>query len=107
MKGGFRNWLWTHFARTSTLVVAWAVIVAGFVYRPDLLKWWLRSVTALIEQASDAIPYPWGDRIEVFVRTVGASVWLQIALVIVAVRVVAWLAGACWRGARGRLRGGG
>jgi len=88
-------------------VIAWAVIVAGFVYRPDLLKWWLRSVTALIEQASDAIPYPWGDRIEVFVRTVGASVWLQIALVIVAVRVVAWLAGACWRGARGRLRGGG
>jgi hypothetical protein len=97
MNPQFRSWLRTHTARAGTLIVGWGLLGAAFVYRPDLLKWWLRSVTKWIEQISDAIPYPWGDRIEIFVRTVGASVWLQIALVIVAVRIVAWLIGLAWR----------
>ena len=46
-------------------------------------------------------PISWRDRMEIFVRTVGASVWLQIALIIVAVRVVAWLIGVVWRRGRG------
>ena len=97
MNPQFRSWLRTHTARAGTLIVGWGLLGAAFVYRPDLLKWWLRSVTKWIEQISDAVPYPWGDRIEIFVRTVGASVWLQIALVIVAVRIVAWLIGLAWR----------
>jgi hypothetical protein len=96
-----RTWLRTLAARAGTLIVGWGVLGAAFVYRPDWLKWWLRSVTKWIEQISDVIPYPWGDRIEIFVRTVGASVWLQIALVIVAVRIIAWLIGAAWRRSRG------
>src|ERR1700712_2939950 len=97
MNPQFRSWLRTQTARAGTLIVGWGLLGAAFVYRPDLLKWWLRSVTRWIEQISDSVPYPWGDRIEIFVQTVGASVWLQIALVIVAVRVVAWLIGLAWR----------
>src|SRR3954454_1168354 len=101
MNENFKSWIKTHTSRAGTLVVGWGVLVAAFVYRPDLLKWWLRSVTGWIEGISDILPYPWGDRIEIFVRTVGASVWLQIALIIVAVRVVAWIIGVVWRSSRG------
>ncbi len=106
MNAQSRMWLRTLAARAGTLVVGWAVLGAAFVYRPDLLKWWLRSVTNWIEHISDVIPYPWGDRIEIFVRTIGASVWLQIALVIVAVRIIAWLIGALWRRGRGNTGDG-
>jgi hypothetical protein len=46
-------------------MIGWGLLIAAFVYRPDLLKWWLRSVTGWIEGISDAVPYPWGDRIEI------------------------------------------
>src|SRR3989337_4269584 len=91
MNAECRSWVRVQAARAGTLIVGWALLGAAFVYRPDLLKWWLRSVTQWIEQIADAIPYPWGDCTEIFVRTIGASVWLQIALVIVAVRIIAWL----------------
>src|SRR3989337_421887 len=105
MNAEFRSWVRVQTARAGTLIVGWVLLGAAFVYRPDLLKWWLRSVTMWIEQIADAIPYPWGDRIEIFVRTIGASVWLQIALVIVAVRVIAWLVGMAWRCRRGGAGG--
>ena len=101
MNAPSRTWLRTLAAKAGTLIVGWGVLVAAFAYRPDWLKWWLRSVTKWIEQISDVIPYPWGDRMEIFVRTVGASVWLQIALVIVVVRIIAWLIGVAWRRSRG------
>jgi hypothetical protein len=94
MNPNLKSWIRTHTARAGTLVAGWGLLIAAFIYRSDLLKWWLHSVTGWIEGISDAIPYPWGDRVEIFVRTAGASVWLQIALIIVAVRVVAL---ANWR----------
>ena len=42
-------------------MIGWGLLIAAFVYRPDLLKWWLRSVTGWIEGISDAVPYPWGE----------------------------------------------
>ena len=72
MNEGWKSWLRIQSGRAVTLAVGWGVLVAGFVYRPDLLKLWLRSVTGLIERVSDTLPSPWGDRFGVFVRTVGA-----------------------------------
>ena len=56
-------WLRIHTGRAVKLVVRWGLLGAAFVYRPDHTKWWLRSVTNWIEQISDVIPYPPGDRI--------------------------------------------
>jgi hypothetical protein len=49
-----------------------------FLYRPELLKWYLRESMGLIEMASGMLPYPWGDQIEIILREIGGSVWFQI-----------------------------
>ena len=52
-----------------------------------------------------ALPYPQGDRLEVVLRGIGGSVWMQFAFAIVVVRVIVWLIarfiGYLWR-RRGR-----
>jgi Na+/H+-dicarboxylate symporter len=87
------RWLRTHWFRVWTMIATWIGLVAAYYYRPEWLTWWLRTTTAGIEKVSDTIPYPWGDRAEIFLRFLGGSFWVQIALAIVIVRVIAWLLG--------------
>ena len=100
------TWLRMHFFRVWTAAATVAGLMAAYYYRPEWLTWWLRTTTAIIERVSDALPYPWGDRIEIPLRVLGGSFWIQITLAILAVRIVTWLIGrGCghgWR--RWRLR---
>jgi type IV secretory pathway VirB2 component (pilin) len=75
-------------------------IGAAFVYKPEWLTLYLRTTMAAIETATAALPYPWGDRLELILRSLGGSVWMQFALAIIIVRIAAWFVGYCWR--RGR-----
>ena len=44
-----------------------------------------------IEIGAAALPYPWGDRLEVVLRGIGGSIGMQFAFAIVIVRVILWL----------------
>jgi hypothetical protein len=62
-----------HTFRITTALVAWVLIVAAFYYRPDWIKWGLRGATGGIEAIGDALPYPWGDRVEIVLRELVAA----------------------------------
>jgi hypothetical protein len=94
-----------NFLKAVAGVPALAGLGAAFVYKPDWLTLYLRSTMTAIETGASALPYPWGDRLEVILRGIGGSVWMQFAFAIVVVRVAVWLIarfiGYCWRrGAR-------
>jgi len=65
-----------------------AAYVYGWLYVPEMLTWWKRTTTAIIESACDHLPYPWGDRIEATIGNFG--LWVQITLAIVAFRILVW-----------------
>jgi hypothetical protein len=92
-----KNWTRVHVFRVSTAMVTILLLGLCFLYRPDLLTWWLRTTMGLIETVSGLLPYPWGDRIEIALRGIGGSFWFQITLAIILVRVVAWVIAVCWR----------
>ena len=86
--------------RFFTVVLAWTLIAAGLYYRPDLIKQALRASTRAIESVGDALPSPWGDRIEIMLREIGGFIWLQITALIVTIRGIFCAITALWR--RGR-----
>ena len=63
--------------------------VYGWLYAPEMLTWWKRTTTAIIETGCDLLPYPWGDRIEATLGNFG--LWVQITLAIIAFRILVWL----------------
>lgn len=97
-----KAWFFMHLFRVWTALATLAAFVLGFLYKPEWLTWWLRTTMNAIEKTSAALPYPWGDRLEVALRGIGGSFWIQITLAIIIVRLAAWLIAYCWR--RGRAR---
>jgi hypothetical protein len=99
---GLKHHAKVHSFRIGTAILAWGLIVAAFYYRPDLLKWALRTITQGIEAIGDSPPSPWGDRAEVILRELGGFVWFQVTLIIVAIRVLFSGIASAWRlGRRG------
>jgi hypothetical protein len=99
---GLKHHAKVHSFRIGTIILAWGLIVAAFYYRPDLLKWALRTITHGIEAIGDSLPSPWGDRAEVILRELGGFVWFQITLIIVAIRMLFSGVAMAWRlGRRG------
>ena len=96
-----RRWIVTHLFRAWTALFTLAVLGAAFVYKPELLTLYLRTTMTAIETGTAALPYPWGDRLEVILRGIGGSVWIQFAFAIIVVRVIVWilarLIGYGWR----------
>jgi hypothetical protein len=84
---GFRYHLKVHSFRTVTLILAWILIVAAFYQRPEVLTGVQRLIQRGIENLGDAIPSPWGPRLEFVFREIGGLIWLQITLVVVVLRV--------------------
>ena len=82
-----RHHLKVHLFRALTVVLAWVLIVAAFYERPELLTGAQRLVQRGIESVGDAIPSPWGPRIEFVFREIGGLIWLQITLFVIALRV--------------------
>jgi hypothetical protein len=48
----------------------------------------LRTATHGIEAVGDAMPSPWGDRIEIVLRELGGFIWIQITFLIIFIRMV-------------------
>jgi hypothetical protein len=97
---GLKHHAKVHSFRIATVLLAWGLIVAAFTYRPDLLKWVLRTLTQGIETIGDALPSPWGDRAEVILRELGGFVWFQITAVIIVIRLLFSGIAMGWRASR-------
>lgn len=94
---GLKHHAKVHSFRIATALLAWVLIGAAFYYRPDLIKQALRVGTHAIEAVGDAIPAPWGDRIEIILREVGGFIWLQITVLIIAMRIALSSFAGLWR----------
>ena len=97
-----RAWARVHLFRTATAALTLALLGLGFFYSPELLTWWLRGTMRLIEAVSGLLPYPWGDRVEIAMKTLGGHFWIQITSAVVLVRAAAWGIAAGWRHRRWR-----
>ena len=78
----------SHFFRAWTAAAVLAAYVYGWLYFPELLIWWKRATTTIIEAGCGLLPYPWNDRIEATLGNIG--LWVQITLAIVVFRIVVW-----------------
>jgi hypothetical protein len=92
-----RYHLKVHFFRTLTVVLAWFLIVAAFYEKPEALTAAQRLIQRGIESIGDAIPPPWGPRIEFVFREIGGLIWLQITLLVVMLRIALSTLAALWR----------
>jgi hypothetical protein len=102
---GFRYHLKVHSFRIFTVILAWLLIVAAFYEKPELLTGAQRSLQRGVEAIGDAIPPPWGPRIEFIFREIGGLIWLQITLFVLVLRVVLSTIAAMWRFSLPRERG--
>lgn len=97
LKIPLRHHFKVHLFRMLTVVLAWFVIVAAFYEWPEVLTATQRLIQRGIESLGDAIPSPWGPRIEFVFREIGGFVWLQITLFVVMLRIVLSTLAAMWR----------
>jgi hypothetical protein len=91
-----------HTFRFLTMIAAWALIFAAFVYHPEWIRESLRFMTHSIETIADQVPEPWGARLEIMLRELGGIIWLQIAVAIVLLRLIIWVPFHLWRLSRDR-----
>lgn len=85
---GLRYHLKVHSFRTLTVILAWAFLALAFYDDPELLTGAQRLIQRAIEFVGDNIPPPWGPRIEFVFREIGGLIWLQITLLVLALRIV-------------------
>jgi len=102
---GFRYHLRVHSFRTITVILAWLLVVAAFYEKPELLTGAQRLLQHGFEAAGDAIPPPWGPRIEFVFREIGGLIWLQITLLVVLLRIALATIAMIWRALRRREQG--
>jgi hypothetical protein len=79
----------SHIFRAWTACAVLAAYVYGWLYIPEMLTWWKRTTTNLIEMGCGLLPYPWGDRAEATLGNFG--LWVQITIAIIAFRILMWL----------------
>jgi len=77
--------------------LAWFLIIAAFYERPETLTAAQRLIQRGIESLGDAIPSPWGPRIEFVFREIGGFIWLQITLFVLMLRIALSTLAAMWR----------
>jgi hypothetical protein len=98
---GFRHHARVHTFRILTVILAWVLLAAAFYGWPEILTGLQRAIQRGMETVGDTIPSPWGPRIEFVFREVGGFIWLQITLIIVALRVILFGIAGVWRSLRG------
>jgi CRISPR-associated DxTHG motif protein len=99
---GFRYHLITHSFRFVTVIAAWLLLALAFYESPEVLTGAQRLIQRGIEFVGDNIPPPWGPRIEFVFREIGGLIWLQITLLVLALRVVLSTIAMIFRAARRR-----
>jgi len=87
------------------VILAWTLVVAAFYQKPELLTGAQRLMQRGIESLGDAVPPPWGPRMEFVFREIGGVIWLQITLVVLALRMALSSIAATWRFVSRRDRG--
>jgi len=97
----FKHHARVHSFRISTAILTWVLLCAALFYKPEWIKWALRTGTHSIEAVGDALPSYWGAQAEIVLRELGGFIWIQITAAIIFVRFVFWLIGAAWRSSRG------
>jgi hypothetical protein len=97
---GFKHHAKVHTFRIGTAILTWGLLGTALFYRPEWIRWALRTGTHAIEGVGDALPSYWGAQAEIVLRELGGFLWLQITAAIIFVRLVLWLLGVAWR--RGR-----
>jgi hypothetical protein len=102
---GFRYHLRTHSFRVATVIVAWVLLALAFYQSPEVLTGTQRLIQRGIEFVGDNIPPPWGPRIEFVFREIGGLIWLQITLLVLALRIGLSTLAALFRAARRRRAG--
>jgi hypothetical protein len=100
---GLKHHAKVHSFRLFTVCLAWILIAAAFYQKPELLTGLQRWVQRVMETVGDQIPSPWGPRIEFVFREIGGFIWLQITLIVVALRIVLSSAVGLWRWFRHRI----
>jgi hypothetical protein len=85
---GLRHHAKVHSFRFLTVILAWLLIAAAFYQKPELLTGLQRAIQHGMETVGDAIPSPWGPRIEFVFREIGGFIWLQITLIVLCLRVI-------------------
>jgi hypothetical protein len=101
---GLKHHAKVHSFRFLTVILAWLLIAAAFYQKPELLTGLQRAIQHGMEAVGDAIPSPWGPRIEFVFREIGGFIWLQITLIVVFLRVVLSSFAGAWRLLRRRDR---
>jgi hypothetical protein len=87
------------------VVLAWVFLAFAFYQDPAFLTGAQRLIQRGIEFVGDNIPPPWGPRIEFVFREVGGLIWLQITLLVLALRIVLSTLATIFRAARRRRAG--
>ena len=85
---GLRHHAKVHSFRFLTVILAWLLIAAAFYQKPELLTGLQRAIQHGMETVGDAIPSPWGPRIEFVFREIGGFIWLQITLIVLMLRII-------------------
>ena len=93
---GFGYHLKVHTFRTLTAVLAWALVVAAYYQKPELLTSAQRLMQQGIEAVGDAVHRLGGTDGIVF-REIGGVIWLQITMVILTLRMMLSTIAATWR----------
>jgi hypothetical protein len=99
---GLRHHAKVHSFRIFTVVLAWICIAAAFYEKPELLTGIQRAIQRGMEIVGDNIPPPWGPRIEFVFREIGGFIWLQITLIVLALRILLSGLALIWRSVRKR-----
>src|SRR5258705_8205114 len=86
-QSAMRRWILIHLTRLWTALFTLAGLGAAFVYKPDWLTLYLRTTMTAIETGASALPYPWGDRLEVILRGIGGFLGVGVVFSIVGGRV--------------------
>lgn len=96
----FKHHIRIHLFRISTAILTWILLGAALFYKPEWIRWALRTGTHVIEVAGDTLPSYWGAQAEIVMRELGGILWIQITTAIIFVRLVLWLIAAAWRQGR-------
>ena len=98
----FSHHLKVHSFRLLTVILAWILIGAAFLQKPELLTGAQRLMQRGLEAFGDNVPPPWGPRLEFIFREIGGAVWLQITIFVVLLRSIFSMLAMLWRSLRRR-----
>ncbi len=86
-----------HTFRFSTVLIAWAILIAAFIFFPEYIAQSLRAFSHGVEDIADVLPQKIGSYAEIGLRELGGLFWFQITALIIVVRVVLSGIAAIWR----------